>query len=196
VTCWNETGVNDSGEHCSDRACAVSGMEEHRCVLLERVPGACVWRLSGCNLPRESCVSCQRGSRQQVTGALVHTIELRRTMVVPADERTKVTLEEKKRFAEFKKLKEEHFHRETTKPSFTNMPLFRLSPLSKKNAEWTSKNKIVMPCRKLKKEKLTGKGKNHSPRWYRRSFQCNREMQQLHHANIPQSPSCNNLMLS
>jgi hypothetical protein len=36
---------------------------------------------------------------------------------------------------EQKKLKEEHFRQETTKPSFTKMPLFRLSPLSKKNAE-------------------------------------------------------------
>jgi hypothetical protein len=67
--------------------------------------------------------------------ALVHTNELRCIMVVPANERRKVKSGKRTICREQKKLKEEHFRQETTKPSFTKMPLFRLSPLSKKNAK-------------------------------------------------------------
>lgn len=53
-------------------------------------------RLNRVDLPRESCVNCQRGSRWQIMVALVHTLELRCIMVVLANERTKVTLKDKK----------------------------------------------------------------------------------------------------
>ena len=53
-------------------------------------------RLNRFDVPRDSCSSCQRGSRWQVTVALVLTIELHCIMVVPVDGRTKVTLEERK----------------------------------------------------------------------------------------------------
>jgi hypothetical protein len=40
VTSWDGIGVDSRGEHYLDRACAASGMEEHRFGLLERVPAA------------------------------------------------------------------------------------------------------------------------------------------------------------